>query len=182
MPLTTYATLQTPRLTVRVAELQDLPALMDINGDDEVTRFLPYTTWADIADSKAWFERMAVLQAKGDALQLVVVLRQSARPIGTCLLFAFDAPNSRAEIGFVLGRQHWGHGYMREAAEAVMRCAFTTMGLRRLEATIDCRNVASARLLERLGFVREGTQRQRSVTKGCLVDWGLYACLHSDWQ
>lgn len=173
--------IETERTLIRVVEPNDLPDLLEINASDEVTRYVPYKTWVTTADSHAWLERMEKLQAGGDALQLVIVLRDTGHVVGACLLFAFDETSSRAEIGYVLGRRHWGHGYMHEAIQAVMAFVFEQLGLRRLEATIDPRNSASVKLIERLGFASEGTRRQRVLMKGALVDQSLFGCLREDW-
>jgi [ribosomal protein S5]-alanine N-acetyltransferase len=177
MPISAPPLLETSRLHIRLASESDLPALLTFNGDDEVTRFLPYATWKSLDDARAWLKRMQGLQDAGGTLQFVVVDRQSALAIGTCLLFKHDEGSSRAELGYVLARSHWGSGVMIEALTALINHAFTHMALRRLEAEIDPRNVASARLLQRLGFTQEGLLRQRWNTKGELTDSALYGRL-----
>lgn len=172
--------LSTARLTIRRVTRADLPALLAVNGDAAVTRFLPYATWTSLADGEAWFERMATLQAAGGTAQYVIEQREPGRVIGSCLLFRHEAASARAEIGYVLGRAHWGQGLMVEAMRGFVDHAFGTLALRRLEAEIDPRNLASARLLERLGFVREGLLRQRWVSKGELSDSALYGLLRGE--
>jgi ribosomal-protein-alanine N-acetyltransferase len=159
----------------------DVPRLLDVNADDEVTRFLPYASWKDMADGEAWFERALARLEAGEAGQFVIVHRESARVIGGCLLFRIEPSSARAEIGYVLGRQHWGAGYMLEAMKGFVKFAFEEMDLRRLEAEIDPRNAASAKLLGRLGFVREGLLRQRWDLKGEVTDSGLYGLLRAEW-
>jgi [ribosomal protein S5]-alanine N-acetyltransferase len=180
MPLTAPPLIETPRLHIRLVTEADLPALLTFNGDDEVTRYLPYATWQNMNDAQAWYARMMGLQEAGGTLQFVVVDKQNAQAIGTCLLFKHDAVSARAELGYVLARTQWGRGVMREALTALIDHVFTHMALRRLEAEIDPRNVASARLLERLGFAHEGLLRQRWSTKGELSDSALYALLQDD--
>jgi len=70
---------------------------------------------------------------------------------------------------------------MREALEALIGCSFGAMGLRRLEAEVDARNRSSARLLQRLGFTKEGLLRQRWVAKGEAKDVEMFGLLRSDW-
>jgi [ribosomal protein S5]-alanine N-acetyltransferase len=181
MPLTAPPLLETPRLHIRLVAEADLPALLTFNGDDEVTRYLPYATWQNMNDARVWLKRMQGLQDAGGTLQFVVVDKQSALAIGTCLLFKHDAASARAELGYVLARSHWGRGVMREALAALIDHAFTHMALRRLEAEIDPRNTASAALLQRLGFAQEGLLRQRWFTKGALSDSALYGLLRDDW-
>ena len=86
--------------------------------------------------------------------------------IGTTTLFNLDFNSRRAEIGYGLGRAHWGHGYMHEALTALLNYAFDVLEFRRLEADVDPRNVASIRTVERLGFQREGYLRERWQVNG----------------
>lgn len=173
--------LDTPRLCVRPVEAQDLQDLLAVNGDTDVTRFLPYPAWTSLADGHAWHERMAALEAAGSAWQLVVVDKASNAVIGTCLLFRFEATSGRAELGYVLGRAHWGRGYMAEALGAVIGCAFGAAGLRRLEAEVNPINTASTRLLHKLGFTQEGVLRQRWVARGEPYDVALFGLLSHEW-
>jgi RimJ/RimL family protein N-acetyltransferase len=177
MPLAAPPLIETPRLQIRLVTEADLPALLTFNGDDEVTRYLPYTTWQNMNDAWAWYARMMGLQEAGGTLQFVVVDKQSAQAAGTCLLFRHDEASARAELGYVLARTQWGRGVMREALAALIDHAFTHIALRRLEAEIDPRNTASVALLQRLGFTREGLLRQRWSTKGELIDSALYGLL-----
>ena len=98
---------ETKRLLIRKVEERDIEDLLRVNGDGEVTRFLPYETWRSMADGRAWFERMCGLMAQGDTLQLVMVELATGRVIGTCLLFHHDAEKAQAEIGYVMARDRW---------------------------------------------------------------------------
>lgn len=178
---TLETSLRTERLVLRLVREEDLPSLLEMNADDAVTRYLPYDSWRGMDDAQAWMARAQARLAANEAWQFVIVLRESGRVIGSCLLFHFDLPNGRAELGYLLGQAHWGAGYMREAAGALVELAFGPAGLRRLEAEIDPRNEASARLLERVGFVKEGHLRERWDTKGEVSDSGLYGLLQRDW-
>ena len=158
--------IETARLTLRLVEAPDLPALLEFNSNDAVTRHLPYESWKSIEDAEAWYGRTCSRFAAGDAAQFVLVLRGSRRVIGTCLLFQFEKRSARAEIGYVLAQEYWGAGYMREALQGFIAFLFEQVGLRRLEAEVDPKNTASSRLLDRLGFVKEGLRRQRWSDKG----------------
>lgn len=174
--------IETERLVIRLVTEADLPALLEINADDMVTRYLPYASWKGMDDAQAWLGRAAARHEAGEARQFVIVLRDTGRVIGSCLLFHFEESGGRGEIGYLLARPHWGAGYMLEAMRAFVAFAFEQVGLRRLEAEIDPRNTASARLLERLGFVHEGHLRQRWNVKDEITDSGLYGLLRPDWE
>ena len=157
--------LTTPRLALRLVQAEDLPALMAVNGDEAVTRFLPYATWQTLDDAQAWLTRMEAAQATGTALQFVITQRTDGLAIGSALLFRHDEGAARAELGYVLGRAHWGKGVMHEALHALLQHAFHGAGLRRIEAEVNPANVGSMRVLQALGFMQEGLLRQRWVGK-----------------
>lgn len=169
------------RIALRPVAATDLPALLAINGDPLVTQFLPYATWQTLEDGAAWLARMEALGATGTGQQLVVVRRADAAVIGTLLLFKHDAGSQRIELGYVLGRDHWGQGLMREALQAVCGHLFDSRGMRRIEAEVNPANVASCRLLTRVGFTLEGTLRQRWVGKGVAYDTHVFGCLAHEW-
>ncbi|QTN21595.1 GNAT family N-acetyltransferase [Rhizobacter sp. AJA081-3] len=178
-PLITH--IEAERIALRPVAATDLPALLAINGDPQVTQFLPYATWSSLDDGAAWLARMEALGATGTGQQLVVVRRADVAVIGTLLLFKHDAGSQRLELGYVLGRAHWGQGLMREALQAVCSQLFGTLGVRRIEAEVNPANVASCRLLARVGFTLEGTLRQRWVGKGITYDTQVFGCLSHEW-
>jgi ribosomal-protein-alanine N-acetyltransferase len=181
VPLVAPSLIESERLAVRLVIESDLPALLEVNSSEEVTALLPYATWSSMADAEAWLHRMRGIEATGLAFQFVVVLKSTGKAIGTCLLFRFEEGSARAELGYALGRAHWGQGLMHEALAGLLGSAFGTMGLRRLEAEVDTRNGSSARLLQRLGFTKEGLLRQRWVTKGEAKDVEMYGLLRNEW-
>jgi len=182
MPLTLAAPLATPRLVIRAVAPGDLEDLLAVNGDPQATRYLPYEPWKGIDDARAWLERMRGLEAGGNALQLVVARADDGRAIGTLLLFLYDAGSARAELGYVLRRDHWGGGWMREALVTLITHAFGAMGLRRIEASVNPANEASHGLLLRLGFEREGVRRERWISKGETEDSAVYGLLAREWR
>ncbi len=87
-----------------------------------------------------------------------------------------------ASLGYCFAEAAWGHGYATEAAHALLRWAFDTLDLNRVQAETDTRNVASARVLEKLGFVREGTLREDCVVNGEVSDSWVYGLIRREWQ
>jgi [ribosomal protein S5]-alanine N-acetyltransferase len=182
MSLPELAPITSPRLVVRQITPADLPALLAVNGDEAVTRFLPYAHWTGLADAEAWLTRMQALAEGGSARQCVIERRSEPGAIGTLLLFRHEPGSARLEIGYVLGRAHWRQGYAREALQAVCSHLFHAAGIRRIEAEVNPDNEASTALLLSLGFVREGLLRQRWQTKGLTHDTAFFGCLASEWQ
>ena len=119
-------------------------------------------------------------------MQCVIVKRATNNAneavIGTAMLFNFGMASQLAEIGYLLSREHWGEGYAAEAMTTFIDFSFATHNSRRLEATVDVRNVASNKLLQRLGFTLEGLLRERWLAAGELQDINLHALLKREWR
>jgi ribosomal-protein-alanine N-acetyltransferase len=96
--------------------------------------------------------------------------------IGVCDLSEIDRRHKRAEVGFMLGREAWGHGYAGEAMRAVVAYA-GTRGLRRLLARTHLGNRRSDSLLEKLGFEEEGLLRGHVLRDGERRDCRLFGLL-----
>jgi len=117
----------------------------------------------------------------GESVNFVVESKDGGKVLGDCGMHNGESRCRRAEIGYCLARSHWGKGYMTEALGALIEYGFNKVGLRRIEAGIDPRNVPSIHLAERLGFIREGYLRQHWVTgEGEVADTVLYGLIQSD--
>lgn len=173
--------LETPRLILRKPEQGDLGDILEIFSDPEVTRYWSGTPWAGMDEARDWLARIGQNHADGSALALVLQENDSGRVIGTCTIFQIHR-SRRGEIGYALGRAWWGRGLMDEALHALVRFAFGTMDLRRLEADIDPANSASRKSLERLGFVREGLMRERWEVAGQVTDSEIHGLLRHEWH
>lgn len=173
--------LHTPRLLLRPLAEGDAEALFAMYGDPVAMRYWATPPWTDLDKAHAMIARDLQL-ADRSHLRLALVLPAPSQLIGTCTLFGIDTGNRRAEIGYMLRTDAWGQGYMREALTALLDYGFERLALNRVEADIDPRNDASARILERLGFVKEGHLRERWVVAGEVSDTGLYGLLRRDWR
>ena len=164
-----------PRLASSRLELVPLgegdgEALFAVHGDAETMRYWSTPPWQDASPARELLQRDRDAFERGEALRWGIRRRADERLLGTASLFRFSAQNLRAEVGYILGRPHWGRGYMSEAMNAVLDLAFGSLDLRRIEADTDPRNAASIRMLERLGFVREGLLRRRWIVGGEACD------------
>ena len=92
-----------------------------------------------------------------------------------------DVERVSAEIGYWLGRSHWGRGIVTDAVRLATRHAFATLALRRVFAVPFATNAASHRVLEKAGYVREGTLRRSAVKDGVLLDQLLWAAYDDRW-
>ncbi|MBJ9965314.1 GNAT family N-acetyltransferase [Burkholderia seminalis] len=180
MPLFEPVTLSTSRLVLRPPRETDAQAFFEIWSDAEAMRYFSFSPMTRIEQAAERVARNLTTSASGQDLICVLELRETGEALGECVLFHAHEQCRRAEIGFSLRRAFWRGGYMREAATAVIEHAFGALKLNRIEADIDPRNVASARLLESLGFTREGLLRERWIVGDEVSDSALYGLLASD--
>lgn len=180
----------TPRLTLRPLTEGDADDLFTIFSDPRVMRYWSTPAWTDRAQALRMVASDRESLAGRQDLRLGLVRRDLDRVVGTASVFKIDAGNRRAEIGYALAFAQQGRGLMSEALHALVDMVFDhspgspfdDLLLHRLEADIDPRNAASAASLTRLGFLLEGTLRERWQVGGEISDSGLYGLLRPDWQ
>jgi ribosomal-protein-alanine N-acetyltransferase len=102
--------------------------------------------------------------------------------LGWCSLTRWNPDYRSASLGYCLDEPAWGRGHATEAARALLQWAFDTLDLNRVQAETDTRNAGSARVLEKLGFTREGTLREDCVVNGDVSDSWVYGLLRREWQ
>lgn len=102
--------------------------------------------------------------------------------IGWCGLTGWNPDFRSASLGYLFDTAAWGHGYTTETAHAVLRWAFDTLDPNRVQTETDTRNAASARVLEKLGFVREGALRESYVVNGVVCDSWVFGLLRGEWH
>ncbi len=175
-------TLNGQRVKIRWLKDADLPALFKIFSDSEVTRYWSSLPFQQRDDAGKLLGDIRSLFLSRTLFQWGVARVEDDAVVGTCTLARLDVNHRIAEVGFALARDCWGRGYMKEALPLMIGFAFSRLGLRRLEADVDPRNIASLRLLERFGFKQEGLLRERYCMNAELQDAVLLALLRREWN
>jgi RimJ/RimL family protein N-acetyltransferase len=173
--------LQGPRVQLRMLRAGDVPQLYAQFCDPKVMRYWSRPPLMRIEEAQTLFEELERGVGSGEFAQWAIARRSDDLMIGSCALFAHQQVHRRAAIGYALASAHWGHGYAHEALRLALDHAFGMLELHRVEADVDPRNVASTRLLEKLGFVREGVLRERWHVSGEIQDSAIYALLARDY-
>ena len=181
MPAFDTLQLRTQRLLLRPLRESDAADLLAIYGDPQVTRFLSRPPWTELAQAEVSIAQDRAALPRGEFVRLGIELPVERRIVGICALFNFMSASRRAELGYCLAADTWGKGYVSEALGALVDYGFETLKLNRLEADIDPLNAASKRVLERLGFHREGLLRERWIVAGQTSDTAMYGLLHREW-
>jgi RimJ/RimL family protein N-acetyltransferase len=176
--------LVTDRLRLRPFSVDDLDAVYRLESRADVMRYLNWEP-RTLDESRASLERrltMTAIDEERGALRLAVLLKDSEELIGDLSLWLRSREHRQGEIGFMFHPAHQGRGYATEAATAVLGIGFETFGLHRISGSCDARNMASARLMERLGMRLEGTLRETEYVKGAWCDELIYAMRADEWH
>lgn len=169
------------RVSLRWISSSDTDAFFAIYSHPEVMRYWSTPPLADREVAANLIKKIHEDWKRRIILKWGVALRTDDRLIGSVTLFNLDFNHRRAEVGYALGRDYWGQGYMNEALMALLKHAFEVLDLHRVEADVDPRNAASIKTLERLGFKREGYLRERWQINGEIQDAFFYGLLRQEW-
>jgi ribosomal-protein-alanine N-acetyltransferase len=180
-----FPQLETERLVLRMLTRDDAETIFPHFSTDEVARYIDYEPAKSVEDVEGiidWGQNLIKNNAgvlwgifkreDGSFLgQVNYVIRKDANWTG-------DA--HRAELGYELTPVYWGNGYVSEALRSVVPHVFSTSTINRVEALVHSQNQRSLRVLERLGFRKEGVLREYVLWHGELWDMVLYSMLKSD--
>jgi RimJ/RimL family protein N-acetyltransferase len=176
--------LRTERLVLRPFAATDYDAMFAIHSRADVVRYLywPPRTAGDVREILERKRGYAALDAPGDNLALAVVTESTGELVGDCGLQWIDNEHHQGEIGFIVHPDHHGRGYATEAARELLRVAFEDVCLHRVVGRTEARNIASARVLARLGMRREAHLIENEYVKGEWQSELVYAVLDREWR
>jgi RimJ/RimL family protein N-acetyltransferase len=169
---------ETSRLIARRFTALDLDAFVAMRADPEVARFQSWENFTE-QDGRAFLEPGPAQRNPGDPgwFQFALERKDDQQFIGDCGLKTHDTDPRLAQIGYTVARPHWSQGYATEAVRGLIAYAFASFPIHRIIASVDPRHVASVRVLEKAGLVKEAHFRQSEWFKGAWADDALYAVL-----
>ncbi|MEY9855715.1 ribosomal-protein-alanine N-acetyltransferase [Catenulispora sp. GAS73] len=174
--------LQTARLRLRAFDDADADELFALQSNAYVLRYWDSPPWTEPARAERFIDRCREMEKEGSGVRLAVDRASDGVFIGWCTVSGWNPVFRSASLGYCYGDAAWGQGYATEAARALLGWAFDTLDLNRVQSETDTRNAASARVLEKLGFVREGTLREDCVVNGEVSDSWVYGLLRREWR
>ena len=174
--------LNTERLRLRPFLVTDAEAVSLLAGDEEVARNTlniphPY----DRRHAEEWIASHRDQFQRRESVTYAITDPVDDGLIGAVGLI-LDTVNDSAELGYWIGRDHWGQGFATEAARAVLEWAFDALDLHRIHASHFPRNPASGRVLEKLGMRHEGRLRQHVKKWGEYLDLERYGILRHEME
>ena len=175
-------TLETARLRLRPVTDADADALFAVHSNAYVLRYWDSPPWTDRSRAARFIAACRQMADDGTGARLAIDRASDGAFVGWCALTRWNPDYRSASLGYCLNDTAWGNGYATEAAQALLQWGLDTLDLNRVQAETDTRNLASARVLEKLGFLREGTLREDCVVNGDVSDSWVYGLLRREWQ
>ncbi len=171
----------TERLILRELVESDAEAIYRIESQPDVARYQS----RDLASLEEAQQYVAGSIAAGALLPRRVydlAITLGGRMIGRCGMAREEGEPRQAMVWYVLDPACHGHGYATEAARALIDFAFDELGVHRMAADVDPRNLPSVRVCERLGMRREAHLVENVWIRGAWCDSAIYAVLKREWR
>lgn len=152
--------IETRRLILKKPQLEDAPRIFaSYATDPEVTRYLLFRPDQTLQDVENFLRKTLAGWGEGTGAAWVIALRTEDALLGMIDLRL----EGEANLGYVLARPYWNQGFMTEAVRAVVEWALGQQQIHRVWAVCEVENLASARVLEKAGFLREGLLKEWMV-------------------
>ena len=177
-----FPELSTNRLILRKMEKTDAKTLFQFWSDHEVTKYMNMNSFKNIEQAFYMINFLNNLFRNKEGIRWGIVRKEDNTLIGTCGFNTWIKRSSRGEIGYELGQEYWGNGYATEALKEVIRFGFEETQLNRVEAFVVSEASRSIRILEKLGFNKEGTLREYGYWNNRYWNEHIYSLLRKDWK
>lgn len=178
-----FPVLFTERLILREPTLNDTASLFDLRSDVEVMKYVPREPAKNIDDIHNFINIVVEWHEKKQAL--LWAMCESTNPgyvLGTIGLWKFDFESRRGEVGYMLNQRYQAKGFMSEALNRVLIYGFDELNLHSIEARVDDENLASIKVVEKAGFIREGLLRENVLNKGQFRSDIIYSLLKKNFK
>jgi RimJ/RimL family protein N-acetyltransferase len=168
------------QVVLRELRASDATSLFALLTTEEVSRFIspPPTSVEGFERFIAWANRQ---RQAGSYACFAVTVEGADTAIGIFQLRELEPGFGTAEWGFAIGSPYWGSGVFQEGARLMIRFAFETVGVHRLEARAAVRNGRGNGALRKIGAVQEGVLRKSFLKNGEYLDQMLWTILDEDW-
>lgn len=171
------AFLSSDRLALCTAEQSDVAFLQEAVSDSRIWRAVGRNTPYNLEQEREFFDAVFCDQS---TIHLLITVGDD--PVGVVAFEGIDEEVGTAEINYWIIPSQWGNGYATEAVERLVQYGFDQLNLHKVVARVSAFNDASARVLEKLGFSREGVQREQEYVDGDYQDRYWYGLLEREWR
>ncbi len=175
-----FPILKSERLLYRELHLKDASDLYFIESNDDVVKYMDKYKMESVEASKKYIESCNEYYKKREAIEWKIIDKNTNQYIGNIGFWKIIAEHCRGEIGYSLNPKYWGSGYMSESLKTIIRFGFSELNLHSVEANVNPKNANSIKLLEHVGFKKEGYFRENFLFKNKFIDTITYSLLERD--
>lgn len=172
-----FPVLHTERLALREYAPTDAAALFGLRSDTRVMAHIGKPLMTSEQEAVDLIARVAADRAANAGIGWVIERTATPGMIGMIGYHRLKLEHHTAEVGYLLGTDHWNKGIMTEALQAVLSYGFEQCHFHRIEAITSTGNAASRHLLEKCGFLLEGTLRENFYFNGAFQNSCLFGRL-----
>lgn len=173
-----FPELETERLLLRRVNTNDIKEIFALRSNPETMKYIPRPLVKTNEDA---LEHIAMIDIKIEAnegINWAITLKDNPKLIGVIGHYRIKPEHYRAEIGYMLLPEYHGKGIVSEAVKEAVNYGFQVMKLHSIEAIIDPNNDASAKVLEKNGFIKEAHLKENEFYEGRFFDTVIYSLLN----
>jgi ribosomal-protein-alanine N-acetyltransferase len=170
-----FPVVRTKNLTLRRLRESDKNEMHAMRSDPKLMQFIPRPKTKDAEDAALLIKTMNENIAKGELINWAITFTGEDKLIGMVGFFRMKPEHYRGEIGYMLHGDYHGKGVMLEAVKGAMKYGFEKMKLHSMEAVIAPENIASQKLIEKCGFVKEAHFKEYELVNGEYRDILVYS-------
>jgi len=175
--------IETENLILRRFRIDDAEAMFrNWAGDDEVTRYLTWPTHSDVEVSRSIIVMWEKEYDSLSSYQWCIESKETGQAVGSISVVNLREDIGMVEIGYCIGKEFWGKGITAEALKALIYFFFEEVQANRIEAKHDSRNIASGKVMEKCGMVREGEKKQGDRNNMGICDIVFHGLIRADWK
>ncbi len=173
-----FPIIESDRLYLRRMTIDDAPEVFKFNSNIETLKYVPRTPFTQLSQGIEKTQYFINLFDKQEAIWWAITIKnseESNKLIGYCGLFDIDFQNRKAEIGYGLLKPYWGKQIASEVVKNLTSYGFCELNLHRIFAKIDPKNIASQKVVEKIGFTKEGILKDDAFERNQYFDMTVYA-------
>lgn len=176
-----FPVLETERLVLGAISKSQAVPLLRLRSEDAVMRYIERPRANSLEEVYTFIEAVEEIHAKEEGFTWTISMKDDNRFVGNIGFFRIKKEVWRGELGYAMLPEFWGKGIMSEAIQKALEFGFNTIGFNSIEADINPANEASAKILLKNGFRKEGYIRENVFWNDRFLDTEMYGLLHSEW-
>lgn len=173
-----FPNLETERLYLRRVNNKDIKEIFALRSNPETMEYIPRPLVKTAEDA---LEHIAMIDTKienNEGVNWAITLKDNTKLIGIIGHYNIKPEHYRAEIGYMLLPQYHGQGIVSEAIKEVVNYGFKIMKLHSIAAILDPKNLASAKVLKKNGFVKEAHLKENIFFEGRFLGTVIYSIVN----